>query len=324
MKFLIIRFSSIGDVVLTTPVIRCIKNKYPDAEIHYLTKVQFHPVLAGNPYIDKFHLMQHEVKEMLPDLKAENFDYVIDLHKNLRSVLVKRALGKPSFSFDKINFAKWIKVNLKLHLLPNKHIVNRFFDGIAKLQITNDGHGLDYFIWQNEIYDFNPPHEHGKYTALVLGAKHATKRLPFNKLEELCKNINHNIVLLGGKEEIEIGEKLNSLFPEKIINYCGKINLNQSALLVKNAGIVITHDTGLMHIASAFKKPIISIWGSTIPAFGMYPYYGEKHKDLAAQSQILEVENLSCRPCSKIGFDSCPKGHFKCMNGIDFGEIKLL
>ena len=129
---------------------------------------------------------------------------------------------------------------------------------------------------------------------------------------------------MGGKEEKEIGERLNNLYPEKIINYCGKININESAYVVKNAACVITHDTGMMHIAAAFKKRIISVWGNTIPEFGMYPYFGSKNTDAELHSNIIEVKGLSCRPCSKIGFAKCPKGHFKCMNEIDLDKISGL
>ncbi len=128
------------------------------------------------------------------------------------------------------------------------------------------------------------------------------------------------MILLGGKEDFEKGEQIQSAVGSRqsaILNACGKYNLNQSASLVKQAKKIITHDTGLMHIAAAFKKEIISVWGNTIPEFGMYPYYG-KSQVLSLKSQ---VPNLSCRPCSKLGFSECPKKHFKCMNEINEKEI---
>ena len=324
MKFLIIRFSSIGDIVLTTPVIRCLRKKYPEAEIHYLTKKQFHPVLAANPYITKFHFLEDNLQDTISELQKEKYDYIIDLHKNLRSLRVKRALKITSFSFDKLNFEKWMIVNLKINKLPDIHIVDRYMEAVKTLGVENDGEGLDYFISEKEISDAILPIHKNSYIAFAIGANHATKRLPENKIAELCGKIEHKIILLGGKDEKEIGERLNNLYPEKIINYCGKININESAYVVKNAACVITHDTGMMHIAAAFKKRIISVWGNTIPEFGMNPYFGSKNTDAELHSKIIEVKGLSCRPCSKIGFAKCPKGHFKCMNEIDLDKISGL
>jgi ADP-heptose:LPS heptosyltransferase len=121
--------------------------------------------------------------------------------------------------------------------------------------------------------------------------------------------------LLGGKEDAAIAEQVYQLHKNNTINLCGKLNLNQSASIIQQSHKVITSDTGLMHIAAAYKKDIISLWGNTIPEFGMGPYFAGKN------SQILEVKNLSCRPCSKLGYKKCPKGHFKCMNDIEIAEI---
>ena len=145
-----------------------------------------------------------------------------------------------------------------------------------------------------------------------------------HKLKELCAAIDHPIILLGGKEDRENGEQIASVDPSKIYNSCGKFNINESADLVRRAKLIITHDTGLMHIASAFKKPIISIWGNTVPSFGMYPYFGALPADTPKDKlpyDIMEVKPLYCRPCSKIGYNKCPLGHFKCMEKISMQEV---
>jgi ADP-heptose:LPS heptosyltransferase len=134
----------------------------------------------------------------------------------------------------------------------------------------------------------------------------------------IISKTNHPIVLLGGKEDKETSEKVKNALPQKtIIDYCGELSIRQSAFVVSKAKVVLTHDTGLMHIAAAFKKPIVSIWGNTIPEFGMYPYLPDQN-DLY---DCVEVENLKCRPCSKIGFQSCPKKHFDCMKKQDEAKI---
>lgn len=324
MKFLIIRFSSIGDIVLTTPVIRCLKKKYPAAELHYLTKAQFHPLLAANPYVTRFHLLEDDLGVVIEDLKKEKFDVVVDLHKNIRSLQVRKALGVKSYSFNKLNLQKWLHVNLKVGTLPDKHIVDRYFEALAPLGVENDGHGLDYYVWEKEVRDFVPALTQVPYIAFVIGAKHNTKKLPDEKVIELCEKITGRIVLIGGKTEVALGNKLNELFSAKVVNMCGRMNLNESAYIVKHARKVIAHDTGFMHIAAAFKKPVISIWGNTVPAFGMYPYYGALHESrFSNQSIIFEVDGLPCRPCSKLGYDHCPREHFRCMNGQDIDAIAI-
>lgn len=323
-KFLIIRFSSIGDIVLTTPVIRCLRKQVPDAEIHFLTKQAFRSIVADNPYINKIHTLGDSFDLMLHELLTEEYDYIIDLHHNLRTLRIKRFLkGAKSLSFNKLNIEKYIYTNLKVNLLPKKHIVDRNLETVRSFGVTDDGQGLDYFIPQKDVVDnkdLPTSHLHG-YIAVVIGAALATKKLPIHKLKELCTAIDHPLILLGGKEDYEDGKAIASVDEVKIYNACGKFNLNESADLVKRSKLVITHDTGLMHIAAALQKPIISVWGNTVPAFGMYPYYGKYSKQ---HFDVVEINKLRCRPCSKIGYKKCPRGHFKCMENIAVAEIATL
>ena len=311
-KILIIRFSSIGDIVLTTAVIRCLKQQLPGVEIHYLTKQSFKGVVENNPYISKVHAFEKRLQEVFPTLKEEDFDFVVDLHNNLRSLQAKQYLQKPSKSFSKLNLKKFILVKLKINKMPALHVVDRYMKVVDSLGVKNDNKGLDYFIPENDHVDITnlPQSHHYGYIGFVIGAKHYTKQLPVEKIIELCKKINSPIVLLGGKDDVSRAEQIEKEVGNTIYNACGKYNLNQSASLVKQASKIISHDTGLMHIAAAFKKQIISVWGNTVPAFGFTPYLPGN------DSKIIEVENLSCRPCSKIGYDKCPKKHFKCMNDI--------
>ncbi len=326
MKILVIRFSSIGDIVLTTPVVRCLK-KQLSAEVHYLSKQSFRQVLAANPHLDKIFTIQKKVKEVLPLLRAEKYDAIIDLHHNLRSLQVKWCLGGKHYTFDKINFQKWLIVNFKVNRLPRVHIVDRYLDTVKPFGIINDGQGLDYFIPPEEEVDIaslstvlesrHPTILPFSYLAFVIGAAHATKRLPVNKIISICKQLAMPVVLLGGQEDAQTGVQIAQAVGERVLNACGKLKLSQSASVIKQSQQVITHDTGLMHIAAAFRKEIISIWGNTIPAFGMYPYFPEG----AGKNTSVEVQNLSCRPCSKIGYENCPKGHFNCMQKIDEQQI---
>ncbi len=320
MKFLIIRFSSIGDIVLTTPVVRCLKQQLPDAEVHYLTKKGYGGIIEPNPYVDQLHILDDNIDSMIAYLHRERFDFIIDLHHNLRTWRIKKALNlAQSISFNKLNYEKWLLTALKINRLPAVHIVDRYLETLQSFGVRNDGKGLDYFIPQKDIVpitDLPVSHMHG-FIGVVIGAALNTKKLPVHKLKELCLKIDHPIILLGGPEDKADGDAIGKDDDIKIYNACGKFNLNQSADLVHKAKLIITHDTGLMHIAAALQKRIISVWGNTVPGFGMGPYYGNQE----VNNTIFEVENLSCRPCSKIGYKKCPKGHFKCMELQDIDAI---
>ena len=313
MKILIVRFSSIGDIVLTTPVVRCLKQQLNNVQIHFVTKKQFASVMNNNPYVDKLYTIEKSTSEIIQELKNENYDYVVDLHHNIRTLKLKLQLGKKSVSFNKLNYEKFLLVNFKRNKLPQKHIVDRYLDTVSSLNVINDNKGLDYFIADKDTVNLNetlPPNFINGYNVLVVGGSYFTKQIPINKLKEICENSLLPIALLGGREDSKIAEEVHAVFKDKTINLCGKLSLNQSASVIQQAQKVITSDTGLMHIAAAYKKDIVSLWGNTVPEFGMGPYLAGEN------SMLLEVKNLSCRPCSKLGYRKCPKGHFNCMNKI--------
>ncbi len=318
-KFLIIRFSSIGDIVLTTPVIRCLKQQVPDAEVHFLVKDSFRSVVEHNPFIDKIHVLAHSWELMIEELLTEEYDYIIDLHHNTKTLRVKNALKKKTFSFYKLNIQKYLLTAFKINMLPKVHIVDRYLKTVESFGVKNDGAGLDYFISKEEETTLKdiPASHHAGYIACVIGAAHDTKQWPVHKWKEFCSKMNHPVILLGGPEDRVRGDEIAAVDTIKVYNACGKFKLNESADLVRKAKLVITHDTGLMHIAAAFKKQIISLWGNTVPSFGMTPYYGYA----PVSDVIMQVKKLWCRPCSKIGYNKCPLGHFKCMEKIDSNEV---
>lgn len=317
VKFLIVRFSSIGDIVLTTPVIRCLKQQVEEAEIHFLVKKTFYPVIRANPYIDKIHQLDGSYAALISNLRKESFDYIIDLHHNLRTFRLKSGLRRLAFTFNKLNIKKWLMVNLKINRLPDIHIVDRYFQTLKVFDVINDNKGLDYYIPPGEdipLSDLPEAFQHG-FIIIVIGAKHFTKQIPNDKLVALCNQVEAPVMLLGGREDYEKAEDVRNNCSGEVLNLCGRYSINQSASLIKQSKLVLTPDTGLMHIAAAFGKKVISLWGNTIPEFGMTPYMSD------ADSRIFQVTGLKCRPCSKIGFKKCPRKHFRCMNDIDIREI---
>jgi ADP-heptose:LPS heptosyltransferase len=317
-KFLIIRFSSIGDIVLTTPVVRCLKEQIKDSEVHYLTKPSFASLLENNPYIDKMLLLKPSLSDTIKEINQESYQYIIDLHRNLRTFIIKSRTQVLSFTFPKLNLEKWLLVNLKINRLPDIHIVDRYFEAVKLFDVTNDGKGLDVFIDPNNEVNpttINPSISEG-YIVVVVGAKHFTKQIPTHILATIIDELNYPVVLIGDRnDEIKANEIIAKCRNKKIFNVCGKFSLLQSSSIVKNARVVLTGDTGFMHIAAAFNTKIVTVWGNTVPQFGMYPYTSKEFYS------IHEVNNLPCRPCSKLGYEKCPKKHFNCMNQQNVDDI---
>ena len=287
--------------------------------MHFLIKKAYLPVIRANPHIDKIYTLENSLFSLVRELRKEKYDHIIDLHRNLRSFYVKFSLPAISFSVDKINFARFLMINFKVNRLPDKHIVDRYFDTVRLFNLVNDKKGLEYHIPEEDEVKLSilPPEFHSGYIALVAGAQHGTKQMPIEKLIRICRELKQPVILLGGLREKELGKEINRQTGDHVLNACGQYNINQSASLVRQSRLVITHDTGLMHIAAAFKKKILSVWGHTIPEFGMYPYLSDP------ASRIFQIQGLSCRPCTRTGKEKCPKGHFRCMNDIDEMEIVL-
>lgn len=325
MKVLIIRFSSIGDIVLTTPVIRCLRQQ-ANAEVHFLTKAGFAGILLANPYVAKLWTIKKNIAEVTPALLEEGYDHIIDLHKNLRTLELRSRIAlystlhlrpRPQWNaFDKLNLEKYLLVSLGMDRMPDVHIVDRYL--AAAPNITNDDKGLDYFIPDEDAVNLAAEGLPFRYLILVIGAAHATKRLTEAQLLSFCAAFPHPVILLGGPAEKDAGNRI-ATGHDHVTNACGRFSLSGSADLIRQATAVVTHDTGMMHIASAFHKPIISVWGNTVPHFGMYPYL--PGAEAVEKERRQEVTGLSCRPCSKIGHQQCPKGHFRCI--MDQNPVEL-
>ncbi len=308
MKILIVRFSSIGDIVLTTPVIRAIHEQRPDIEVHYLTKSAYKGILENDKRIHTLHTIDKKIEEIVSQLKAEQYDHIFDLHNNIRTLKLKKKLGVPATAFKKMNIGKWLLVHFKIQLKEN-HVVNRYFDAVQKLGIQNDH--------KNGAVEL--PHSFAiesmgliekQYVAVAIGAQFATKVAPVSVLAEIINHIDAPLVLLGGPEDEDRAKELmNQLTSTQVVNAVNRCKLMDSVEIVRQAKVALTHDTGLMHFAASFSVPIVSIWGNTVPELGFAPYYPNHPENFS----IHQVENLSCRPCSKIGYHTCPKKHFNCM-----------
>lgn len=315
-KILVIRFSSMGDIIYTTPVVRCLKEQLPDAEIHFLTKEGFKYIYQNNPYLTKLHTLKPRLKDTIKDIKAEQFDLIIDLHNNLRTSIIKFSTQIPASTYKKNRVSKWLALKFKWkRFISPEHLVDRYMDTVKFLGVKNDNKPIDYYIAKTyKLADFLPESHRPKFVAFVIGATHFTKRLPNHKIIDICKGLDLPIVLLGGKDVEENAQQIKAVLGDQVYSTCGQTNLDQSVYLVSQAHKVIGFDTGLTHISEAFNRPLASIWGGTTPELlGVQPYQ-------ISDSLIAGVD-LSCRPCSKFGLEKCPLGHFKCMENISTTEI---
>ena len=211
-----------------------------------------------------------------------------------------------------MSILKWLYAKLKFNFLPNTHVCDRYIDTLQHFKVSNDGKGLDYFFPKD--YSFkaaNLPTSHqAGFIAFVIGASYFNKKMPVQKWIELAKQINKPIVLIGGKDDAASANEIAAAVPHFIYNATGKYDLKESASIIQMAQVVVSHDTGFLHVAAAFKKPTITIWGATSPELQFEAYYPAVSTTPHYNSI---VPSLTCQPCSKQGESKCPQGHFACM-----------
>ena len=305
-KVLIIRFSSLGDIILATPLLRNLKLKYPGISLDFILKRQYQKVLKNNPNISKLYFYEKDkknIEKLISDLKQENYDLVIDLQNNFRSAAITKALDICTYKFNKRTLDKFLLVKFKINNLKDApQIPVRYASVIPGINLEEEGLELIY-----------PDHSSGlirgkdKLIGFAPGSRHFTKMWPkeyYERLGNLLLESGYNIVLLGGNDDIQICADISGKIPGSI-NLCKEDNILQTAADMKECKAVVCNDSGMMHTACALKVPVMVFFGSTVKEFGFTPY---KNSNL-----ILENNSLTCRPCSHIGRERCPKGHFKCM-----------
>ena len=324
MKILVINSGSVGEIIFSTVLIRVLKVQLNNTSIAFATSEKGKDLLIENPYID--HLLQTGSR----NLAKNDFDVVLDLDHTLSSVLMTYRLKAKTYRLKKHHFILWLRTKLKIDKLKDVHLVDQYLQLAAKLGVKDDGLRLDYFIpYKDEVpRDWLPIEFQKRFVVVCVSVAYATRRLPVERLIELCDRINKPVILLGGNDDHEYGAEVASFFHRHessggfeeglrelgkktiVYNACGKFSTHQQASLIKQAQYVFTFDNDHLAIASAFGKETFSIWGNTIPGFGMYPYN--------TRFTLLENNRLGCRPCSSKGFSRCPLTHFKCMREIVF------
>ncbi|RMF53293.1 MAG: lipopolysaccharide heptosyltransferase family protein [Bacteroidetes bacterium] len=309
MKFLFVRLSSIGDVVLTTPLVRALAARYPNAELHFLTKAPYVPLLKHHPLIKAVHTWPPA-----PELVAERWEGVVDLQKNLRTLPLRWRLRYRRFAtFPKENLRKWLMVRgwgwWKL-----RHVVLRYGEALRPWGVRPEALG------PLEVHVPSVVRKRvqaacaaaglipGKWIAVGLGGTYATKRWPIGYWVELLQRLGEPVALLGGGAERSDAEALAHQLSQPVLVAAGQFDLLETAALLAEASLLLSHDTGTAHLGAAMGTPTVVLWGNTVPEFGMEPW----------QVPHLNIEalHLSCRPCSKLGYAACPRGHHDCVRAL--------
>jgi heptosyltransferase-2 len=305
-SILIIRLSSLGDILLTTPLIRSIKKKYPDIKIDFILKEQYKELLQFNPYLSRifeYKIKSNEKQFLIKTLKNIKYDLVIDLQNNFRSFQLRRNVKAPAVKFNKRTPAKFFLVNFKYNILRNAApIPQRYAQALYNFEL--DEEGLDFYLphsTKSQLVDFD------KYIGFAPGSRHFTKMWPkqyYADLGNLLMSKGYLIVLFGGLGDLQICYELSIKIPGSI-NLCNDNKIFNTAIDMKKCRVIVTNDSGLMHIASSLNIYVLAVFGSTVKEFGFMPY--------RCKNSILENIGLYCRPCTHIGKDTCPENHFRCM-----------
>ncbi|MCU0643900.1 MAG: lipopolysaccharide heptosyltransferase II [bacterium] len=329
-KILIIRMSSIGDILLTTPVIRLLKKKFPESKIDFVIKKQFAQVLADHPQIDKFylfdkHIATHSLRAIKKEIRQQQYDLIVDLHKNIRSYFLtigSRAKAILHYNKGIVRRFCYVKFRLKLFkkIVPT-HL--KYINSLQPYEIEDDHQGLEFYLdtkVTDQIrrrYGYFCRDNNQSIIGIVPGAHHPTKRWTSEGFSAVINHLvdkgNCKIILFGNQDDRKIVASLAIHSSQNILNTAGELSLRETGALMSFCHAVVTNDSGLLHLATALKKKVIAIFGSTTEELGFFPYLTEHI--------IVQNNSLTCRPCSHIGRKKCPKKHFKCMKDISAGQV---
>lgn len=336
-RTLIIRFSSVGDIILSSLLLRTLHTRFPGSRIDYLVKTEYADLVEGNPHVTEViafpsHGGFQELKRLRRRIRETSYDLVVDIHDSLRSRYL--CFGIPNVvRIHKRKLARFLLVKTKWNVYDcfggSPGVAERYLETVHTYGVTNDGKGLEIFRPEaasakagKTLLEANI-----KSSTVIIGvcpsARHRNKMWLKERFAEtvavLARDYGAAILLFGsgGDEEIRCGEVkalIEQRTPEaNVLNLAGTLSLTETAELLDRCSIILSNDSGLMHLAAACKRKVVAIFGPTVRELGFFPY--------GTTSTVIEVEDLSCRPCTHIGLPDCPKGHFKCMNDIHSTQV---
>ncbi|MDZ7724032.1 MAG: glycosyltransferase family 9 protein [candidate division KSB1 bacterium] len=327
MKFLVIRFSSIGDILLTTPLLRSLRQTYPRADIGFAIKEQFAPLLQHNPHINRMHTLKSggtfkNLKSLKSEIRSHDYDVVIDIHNNLRSRYTRAGLGVKHYKYKKYKWKRFWLVHTRLNFYRRIIPVHlRYIQSIADFGVKDDGQGLELSIPESMQHQMNARltargFDQTRLTVgVAAGAGFPTKRWPADRFTAVCQQLQAKhkaqILLFGDKNDRSLTQRIQEGLQEDVWDLAGYCTLTETAAAMRNCDLLLCNDTGLMHMATALCVKVAAIFGCTTRELGFFPING----------RIIEHPGLACRPCTHMGRRHCPKGHFRCMLDLSVNDV---
>jgi lipopolysaccharide heptosyltransferase II len=327
-RILVIRLGALGDVLLTTPLLRAMRKRFPESRIDFLVKKAFEPVLRGNPRIATVVSFdpkggRKEWIRIVRILRRNRYDWVVDLQKNFRSGIFSLSSG--AGRVDRYSHGRWRRFLLvKFRIPPPGPVIPmalRYFTAVRKFGVKDDGAGLEMVVADSAGQEAERKLRSlgsdlkGRTVILAPGAGRATKRWPANGYADVGRSLDrrgYRILLVGGSADQEVCREVVRLMEDRAVSVAGCLSLDQTAALLRKTELLITNDTGLMHMATALDRPVVAVFGPTTIHLGFFPFRGK--------SSVIE-KDLDCRPCSFHGTKACPKKHFRCMKDISGDDV---
>jgi lipopolysaccharide heptosyltransferase II len=316
---LAVRFSSIGDILLTTPLLRAIRHSHPGARVTVLTKREYVPLLSHNPHVSLVLGLSpnRSLLSLAAELRADRYTHLLDLHDNLRSRALRLLVPGRWRTYPKHRLARaWLIRAKRNRYRDRRPVAERYFSAARDLGVQADGYPPDFFLGPEageQVVDWLRTvglEKESNIVALAPGAAHATKRWPLEHWQALlARNLESGaaVVIVGGPGDADLGASLIKEHSGRVANAAGVFGLQGTGALLQHARVVVSGDTGVMHMATAVGTPVVSLFGPTVEAFGFFPY--------TPQASVVELP-LPCRPCTAQGSSRCPLGHHRCMIDI--------
>ena len=317
LRILCVRFSSIGDVLLTTPLVRALHRRHPGAELYFVTKREMAPLVVENPHLTQVIELgpRERVTDLAHRLRALGPTHGLDLHGSLRSAALRWLVPCEWAGYSKRKLARTTLIATKINIY-GRHVpvAERYFEAAhaARLDVQPDGGPAEFFLapaarahmthWLAEVGLDRKP-----FVVIAPGAAHATKRWPiehWRALTDRMRQLGLGVVAVGGPGT---DRELAAALEPGVLNVAGEFTLQETGACLERASVVVSGDTGVMHMATGVRTRVVALFGPTVEPFGFFPY--------AARATVLE-EDLTCRPCSAMGSERCPLGHHRCLEDV--------
>ena len=325
---MIIRLSAMGDVLLTTPLIRMLKKRFPGVTIEFIVKAQYAPLIQSNPHIDRVWMFSpeqgfSEIWRHVHRMRSAGYDAVVDLQSNIRSWLLRTFSGaRRKFRYRLGRGRRYFLVRFGMHRNESySPIPMRYLATVSSWGIEDDGLGLEFVVEKDAKQSVSSHlaeagmNDNEKIVVLAPGATHWTKRWPagyFAEVGDHFSRMQKRVILVGGEMDREVCGCVERSMNSLVLNLAGRLSIQETAALLDVSTLLVSNDTGVMHMGAALGKPVVAVFGPTTHHLGFFPF---------RTPSIVVERPVHCRPCSFHGTERCPQNHFQCMKQIHSSDV---